>query len=140
MFYKGWIYIGDMGVWDENEFVTIVGRKNDMIVSSGENIHPVQIEEILNQHPKVQQSVVVGVPDELRGESVVAYIVREDESLTAKELNKYCSEHNMLATYKKPRFYRFIDELPYTATGKKRHFIVRAMALEDQKNGLFERH
>jgi len=140
VFYKGWIYIGDMGVWDENEFVTIVGRKNDMIVSSGENIHPVQVEEILNQHPKVQQSVVVGVPDELRGESVVAYIVREDESLTAKELNKYCSEHNMLATYKKPRFYRFIDELPYTATGKKRHFIVRAMALEDQKNGLFERH
>ncbi|WP_256252989.1 class I adenylate-forming enzyme family protein [Paenibacillus sp. UNC496MF] len=139
VFYKGWIYIGDMGTWDENEFVTVVGRKNDMILSSGENIHPVQVEEILNQHPKVQEAVVVGVPDELRGESVVAYVIKSDPSLTAKELGKYCSEHLMLATYKRPRFYRFIDELPYTATGKKKHFEVRAMAVEDQKQGLFER-
>ncbi|EOS53275.1 class I adenylate-forming enzyme family protein [Paenibacillus barengoltzii] len=140
VFYKGWIYIGDMGTWDENEFVTIAGRKNDMIVSSGENIHPVQIEDVLNQHPKVKETVVVGVPDELRGESVVAYVIKNDESLTAKELHKYCSEHPMLAAYKRPRFYRFIDELPYTATGKKRHFIVRNMALEDQKEGRLERH
>ncbi|GGA33774.1 class I adenylate-forming enzyme family protein [Paenibacillus physcomitrellae] len=139
VFYKGWIYIGDMGTWDENEFVTVVGRKNDMIVSSGENIHPVQIEEILNQHPGVKESVVVGVPDELRGEAVVAYIIKEDPELTAKELNKHCSNHPMLAAYKKPRFYRFIDELPYTATGKKKHFVVRALAVEDQKNGLLER-
>ena len=139
VFYKGWIYIGDMGTWDENEFVTVVGRKNDMILSSGENIHPVQVEEILNQHPKVKEAVVVGVPDELRGESAVAYIIRSDPSLTAKELGKYCSEHLMLANYKRPRFYHFIDELPYTATGKKKHFEVRAMAIEDQKQGLFER-
>ena len=139
VFYKGWVYIGDMGTWDENEFVTIAGRKNDMIVSSGENIHPVQIEEILNQHPKVSESVVVGVPDELRGEAVVAYIVKADPSLTAKELQHYCSNHTMLADYKRPRFYRFVDELPYTATGKKKHFVVRQMALEDQKKGLFER-
>ncbi|MGN7168803.1 class I adenylate-forming enzyme family protein [Paenibacillus cellulositrophicus] len=139
VFYKGWVYIGDMGTWDENEFVTVVGRKNDMIVSSGENIHPVQIEEILNQHPKVKESVVVGAPDELRGESIVAYVIKEDPELTAKELNKYCSDHPMLANYKKPRFYRFIDELPYTATGKKKHFVVKQMAVEDQKNGLFER-
>ncbi|ANS77347.1 AMP-dependent synthetase [Paenibacillus yonginensis] len=139
VFYKGWIYIGDMGTWDENEFVTVVGRKNDMIVSSGENIHPIQIEEILNQHPGVKESVVVGVPDELRGEAVVAYIIKDDPELTAKELNKYCSNHPMLAAYKKPRFYRFIDELPYTATGKKKHFVVRALAVEDQKNGLLER-
>jgi len=139
VFYKGWVYIGDMGTWDENEFVTVVGRKNDMIVSSGENIHPVQVEDILNQHPKVKESVVVGVPDELRGESVVAYVVKAEPELTARELNKYCSEHPMLASYKRPRFYRFVDELPYTATGKKRHFLVRAMALEDQKQGRFER-
>ncbi|WP_238996564.1 class I adenylate-forming enzyme family protein [Paenibacillus pinistramenti] len=139
VFYKGWIYIGDMGTWDEQEFVTVVGRKNDMIVSSGENIHPVQIEEILNQHPGVKESVVVGVPDELRGEAVTAYIVKADPALTARELNKYCSNHPMLAAYKKPRYYRFIDELPYTATGKKKHFVVKAMAAEDQKNGLLER-
>jgi len=139
VFYKGWIYIGDMGTWDENEFVTVVGRKNDMIESSAENIHPVQIEEILNEHPKVKESVVVGVPDELRGESVVAYVIKADETLTAAELQKYCSNHPLLANYKRPRFYRFIDELPYTATGKKRHFKVREMAVEDQKQGLFER-
>ncbi|MDB5085421.1 MAG: AMP-dependent synthetase and ligase [Bacilli bacterium] len=139
VFYKGWIYIGDMGTWDENEFVTIVGRKNDMIVSSGENIHPVQVEEILNQHPKVKESVVVGVSDALRGEAIVAYVIKADSSLTAKELSKYCSGHPMLANYKRPRFYRFIDELPYTATGKKKHFEVKEMAIEDQKQGLFER-
>lgn len=139
VFYKGWIYIGDMATWDENEFVTIVGRKDDMIVSAGENIHPVQVEEILNMHPKVEESLVVGVPDELRGESVVAYIVKQDDSLTAEELDQYCTEHPMLASYKKPRFYRFIDELPYTATGKKRHFIIREQARKDQKEGLFER-
>ncbi|MCL6454928.1 MAG: AMP-binding protein [Alicyclobacillus sp.] len=139
VFYKGWIYIGDLGTWDEREFVTIASRKNDMIVSSAENIYPVQVEEVLNEHPKVKESVVVGVPDELRGQAVVAYIVKADESLTAAELNKFCSNHPMLADYKRPRFYRFIDELPFTATGKKRHFIVRQMALEDQKAGRFER-
>ncbi|KQL53035.1 AMP-dependent synthetase [Heyndrickxia shackletonii] len=139
VFYKGWLYIGDMATWDENEFITIVGRKNDMIVSSGENIHPVQVEEILSEHPKVQEAVVVGVPDELRGESVVAYIIKADPSLTADELNKYCTEHPMLADYKRPRFYRFIDELPYTATGKKKHFEVRSLAIEDQKQGNLER-
>lgn len=139
VFYKGWIYIGDMGTWDEEGYVTVVGRKNDMIVSSGENIHPVQVEEVLNQHPKVQESVVVGVPDELRGEAVVAYVIKADESLTAAELQKYCSESPLLANYKKPRFYRFVNELPYTATGKKRHFQVREMAEKEAKEGVFER-
>lgn len=139
VFYKGWIYIGDMGTWDENGFVTVSGRKSEMIVSSGENIHPVQVEEILEQHPKVKDSVVVGVPDPLRGESVAAYIVKKDPTLTAKELNQYCSNHPMLAAYKKPRFYRFVDELPYTATGKKKHYEVKAMAVEDQRRGLLER-
>src|SRR5699024_6700263 len=122
-FYKGWIYIGDLATWDEDEFITIVGRKDDMIVSAGENIHPVEVEEVLDRHPKVEESLVVGIPDELRGESVVAYIVKQDPSLTAEELEKYCSEHSMLASYKKPRYYRFIEELPYTATGKKKHFM-----------------
>ncbi|MGV3488406.1 MAG: class I adenylate-forming enzyme family protein [Tuberibacillus sp.] len=140
VFYKGWIYIGDMGTWDENEFVTVVGRKDDMIVSSGENIHPVQVEEILNQHPGVEESVVVGVPDELRGESVVAYIIKNDPSLTARDLHKYCTDHPMLADYKQPRFYRFIDELPYTATGKKKHYMMREQAIKDKELGLLERH
>lgn len=139
VFQNGWLYIGDLATWDENEFLTIVGRKDDMIVSAGENIHPVQVEEVLNQHPKVEESVLVGVPDDLRGEATVAYIIKTDSSLTAEELNQYCTEHSMLADYKKPRYYRFIDELPYTATGKKKHFEVRKMALNDQKQGKFEK-
>ena len=100
VFYKGWIYIGDMATWDENEYITIVGRKDDMIVSSGENIHPIQIEEILNLHPGVEESVVVGVADKLRGESVVAYIIKKDPALTAKDLDKYCTNHPMLSDYR----------------------------------------
>lgn len=139
VFYKGWIYIGDLGIWDENEFVTIVGRKNDMIVSSGENIHPVQIEEILNEQPKVQESAVVSVPDELRGEAMVAYIIKDDPSLTAKELTAFCNKHPMLAQYKRPRFYRFVKELPYTTTGKKTHFKLKEQAVLDLASGLLER-
>ncbi len=139
VYYKGYMYTGDLATWDENHFVTIVGRKDDMIVSSGENIHPVQIEEIMNEHPKVKECVVTSVPDDLRGQSVVAYVIKADESLTVKELISYCANHPMLAAYKRPRFYRFIDELPYTATGKKMHFKVKQMALEDQAKGLLER-
>jgi len=139
VFYKGWIYIGDMGTWDENEFITVVGRKDDMIVSSGENIHPIQVEEVLNLHPKVEESIVVGVPDTSRGEAVVAYIVTQDSELTAKELHEYCTDHPMLANYKRPRFYCFVEELPYTATGKKKHYIMKEQAIQDQKLGLFKR-
>jgi len=70
VFYKGWLYTGDMATWDENEFVTIVGRKNDMIVASGENIHPVQVEEILSENPKVQEAVVVPYPLNIFGVNV----------------------------------------------------------------------
>ncbi|HKJ33597.1 MAG TPA: AMP-binding protein [Balneolales bacterium] len=140
VFYKGWIYIGDLGVWDENEYVTVVGRKDDMIISAGENIHPVQVEEVLNEYTGVNETVVVGVPDETRGEAVVAYILTEDgASVTAKDLAKHCRDHERLSSYKKPRFYRFIDEIPYTATGKKVHYKVREMAIKDQKKGLLKR-
>jgi len=138
-FYKGWMYTGDLGVWDGGAFVTVVGRKDDMIISAGENIHPVQVEEVLNQHPKVRDSIVTAVPDPLRGQAVVAYVLKADPSLTARELGAHCTDHPMLAHYKRPRFCRFVDALPYTATGKKMHFKVREMAVEDQAKGLLER-
>jgi acyl-CoA synthetase (AMP-forming)/AMP-acid ligase II len=138
-FYKGYMYTGDLGVWDLDSFVTIVGRKDDMIISAGENIHPVQVEEILNQHPKVRESIVTAVPDKLRGQAVVAYVIKADPSLTTKELAAHCTDHPMLANYKRPRFCRFVEELPFTATGKKMHYKVKQMAIEDQKKGLLER-
>lgn len=138
-FYKGFMYTGDLGTWDENQFITVVGRKDDMIVSAGENIYPSQVEEILNQHPKVEESAVVGVRDQLREQAVTAYIVPSDDSLTASELGNYCLEHSMLSAYKAPRFYRFVDELPHTATGKLMHYKVTEMAAEDLSEKRLER-
>lgn len=124
-FYKGFLYTGDVGTWDENEFVTVCGRKDDMIVSAGENIYPTQIEAVLNEHPKVAESAVVGVPDKLRGQAVAAYVVPSDDSLTEEELKSYCTQHPMLSSYKWPRVYHIVSALPHTATGKLMHYKLR---------------
>ncbi|NED79995.1 long-chain fatty acid--CoA ligase, partial [Streptomyces sp. SID11233] len=76
-FRQGWLYIGDLATWDEEEYVTIVGRRDDMILSGGENVHPVQVEEVLNEHPGVADAAVVGAPDPEWGQLVTAYVVRK---------------------------------------------------------------
>ena len=138
-FYKGWLYIGDLGTWNEAEFVSIVGRKDDMIISGGENIQPVQVEEAINECPQVQENVVVGMPHEKWGEVVVAYVVKRDPSLTASQLDEFCRDHPMLARYKRPKYYRFVEQLPLTATGKKIHYKVKQQATEDADQGLLEK-
>ena len=142
-FRDGWLYIGDLATWDEQEYVTIVGRKDDMVISGGENVHPVQVEEVLNGHPGVADAAVVGLPDERWGELVVAYVVRDGaaggEPVSAAELERHCRDHPMLAPYKRPRAYRFLDALPLTATGKKLHYRLREQAPADAAAGLFER-
>lgn len=135
-FYKGWIYTGDIGTWDEKQFITVAGRKDDMIISKGENIYPARIEEVLNCHPKVYECIVTGVPDSTRGESVAAYVIPEDDSLTVAELAEYCSQSPNISKYQAPRYYRFVTELPHTATGKKQHFIIKKQAEQDLKDGL----
>ena len=137
-FYKGWLYTGDLGTWDSKQFVTVSGRKDDMIISGGENIYPPIIEEALNMHPKVAQSAVTGVPDAVRGEAVVAYIVPEDDSLTINELVDFCIDSDMLSGYKRPRYYRFVKELPMTATGKLQHYVVKEMAANDLELGFLK--
>ncbi len=138
-FYKGWMYTGDIGTWDEKQFITIAGRKDDMIISKGENIYPARIEEVINLHPKVSECIVTGVPDSTRGESLAAYVIKADDSLTVQELLEYCSESPNLSKYQVPRYYRFVTELPHTATGKKQHFVIKKQAREDLKNGLLMR-
>ncbi|HEX7658620.1 MAG TPA: AMP-binding protein [Pseudonocardiaceae bacterium] len=137
-FHKGWLYIGDLATWDADEYVTIIGRKDDMIITGGENVHPVQVEEALNEHPKIADSLVVGIPDDTWGQRIVAYIVPADDTLTAEECDKHCRAHPMLAPYKRPRGYRFVKELPVTATGKKMHYRGRDEAIADDAHGLFE--
>lgn len=138
-YYKGFLYTGDLGTWDEKEFVTVAGRKDDMIISSGENIYPPQIEEVLNMHPKVQESIVSSIPDKTRGEVLVAYIIPEDDSLTVNEMMDYCADHPNLSKYKCPRYYRFVEELPHTATGKKQHYKIKEQAKKDFEEGLLLR-
>jgi len=140
-FRDGWFHTGDLATWYAEGFVTIVGRGDDMLISGGENVHPVQVEEVLNEHPGVADSCVVGLPDERWGELIVAYVVpaADAEGLTVASLDAHCREHPMLADYKRPRAYRLVDSLPMTATGKKMHFRVRESAIADESAGLLER-
>ncbi|MDE3134743.1 MAG: AMP-binding protein [Acidobacteriota bacterium] len=147
-FRDGWLYIGDLATWDADGYVTIVGRKDDMIISGGENVHPTQVEAVLNEHPGVSDSVVVGVPDERWGELVVAYVVpvggvpldaTADRAVDAAALERHTQAHPMLADYKRPRAYRFVKEIPLTTTGKKLHYKVREQARKDAAAGLLKR-
>jgi acyl-coenzyme A synthetase/AMP-(fatty) acid ligase len=138
-FRDGWVFTGDLATWDSLGYVTIVGRKDDMIISGGENVHPVQVEEVLNEHPLVRESIVVGVPDTRWGEVVVAYVVAAEEGLTAAECDKHCRAHPMLANFKRPRGYKFVASLPRTATGKLMHYKLREEARSGTGLDEFER-
>ena len=138
-FYKGWMYTADLGTWTENRYITINGRKDDMIVCAAENIYPTQIEEVLNGCPKVADSMVTAVADRVRGESVVAYVVPCDPSLTVEELVEFCQNSPLLSFYKRPRYYRIVDAIPRTATGKKQHYVMKQQAARDLENGLLQR-
>lgn len=138
-FYKGWLYIGDLATWDAEEYVTIAGRKDDMLISGGENIQPVQVEAALAEHPDVADCLVVGLPDEKWGQIVVAYVVARRPSLAAKDIDAFCKQHPMLAAFKRPRYYRLVDTLPMTATGKKVHYKARAQVKQDFAAGLLEK-
>ena len=137
-FRDGWLYIGDLATWDEHGYVTIVGRKDDMIISGGENVHPAQVEAVLEEHPQIAEAVVVGLPDERWGELVVAYVVSMDPGLDAATCDAYALGNPMLADFKRPRAYRFVEQIPRTATGKKLHYRIREQAREDAAAGRLE--
>ena len=138
-FHNGFFYTGDLAVWDKDSYVTIVTRKDDMIVSSGENIYPAQVENVLMEHPDVAEACVVGLPDKLRDQVTVAYVVSKNSSLTVKDLVHFVNNHQMLAAYKRPKFYRICDSLPHTPTGKLQRAVVREQALQDFAMGLLHR-
>ena len=138
-FHDGFFYTGDLAVWDKDSYVTIVTRKDDMIVSSGENIYPAQVESVLMEHPDVVEACVVGLPDKLRDQVTVAYVVPKDSNLTVKDLIHFVNNHQMLAAYKRPKFYRICDSLPHTPTGKLQRAVVREQVLQDFEMGLLHR-
>ncbi len=113
----GWLYTGDIAIQDDDDFLYIVDRKKDMIISGGFNIYPREVDEALFQHPKIEFAVAVGIPDDYRGETVKAFIVlKKGEKATEKEIITFCKEK--LAPYKVPRFVEFRESLPQSSVGK----------------------
>lgn len=112
----GWLCTGDIGIMEDDGFVRIVDRKKDMILVSGFNVYPNEIEEVVAAHPKVLEAAAVGIADEKSGEVVKIFVVKKDASLTESELIAYCKE-NMTA-YKVPKHIEFRKDLPKTNVGK----------------------
>jgi len=112
----GWLHTGDIAVMTEEGYFKIVDRKKDMILVSGFNVYPNEIEDVIALHPKVLEVAAVGVPDEKSGEAVSIFVVKNDPSLTREELVEFGREH--LTGYKRPRYVEFMDELPKSNVGK----------------------
>lgn len=131
---EGWLYTGDIARMDEDGYFYIVDRKKDLIIASGYNIVPREVEEVLFMHPAVQEAVVAGVPHPRRGETVKAYVVlKEGQSATAEEIIEFCRKN--LAPYKVPTEVEFRSELPKSLVGK----FLRRILVEEEKKKLAER-
>ena len=128
----GWMWTGDIACWDEERYVFIVDRAKDMIISGGENIYSVQVEEAIAKHPSVLECAVIGVPDETWGESVKAFVVLKPE-MSATEDDIISVAKANLASYQKPRSVEFVSELPKAPTGKILKRVLRVPYWEEQK-------
>jgi long-chain acyl-CoA synthetase len=128
----GWFYTGDIGYMDDQGYLYIVDRKKDMIIASGFNVYPRDIDEVLYAHPKIKEACAVGIPDPYRGETIKAFIVpREGETLTAEEVIVFCREK--LAAYKVPKQVEFMEDLPKSTIGKVLRRKLREMEMEKTK-------
>ncbi|WIV17581.1 long-chain fatty acid--CoA ligase [Paenibacillus polygoni] len=125
---NGWLFTGDMATMDEEGYFSIIDRKKDMIIASGFNIYPREIEEVLYEHPAVKEAVVIGIKDAYRGETVKAYIVLKDgKAPDPKDIERFC--RSQLAAYKVPKHYVFRESLPKTLVGK----VLRRKLLEEEE-------
>jgi long-chain acyl-CoA synthetase len=112
----GFFKSGDVGIMDERGYIRIVDRKKDMILVSGFNVYPNEIEQVLTTHPGVVECAAIGVPDDKSGEAVKVFVVRKDPALTVEQLLEFCKEN--FTGYKKPKYVEFRDELPKSNVGK----------------------
>ena len=113
----GWLFTGDIGSIDEDGYLFLIDRKKDLIITSGYNVYPKEVENVLYNHPDIEEAAVIGQPDAARGEWVKAVIVlKKGATLTADMVKEFCASR--LAGYKTPRLVEFVDDLPRTASGK----------------------
>jgi long-chain acyl-CoA synthetase len=129
---EGWLYTGDIATVDEEGYFYIVDRKKDMIISGGYNVYPRDIDEVLYEHPKVQEACAIGIPHPTRGEAIKVFVVlKEGQTATVEELMEYCKEK--LATYKLPAEIELRSELPKTNVGKILRKALRAEEKQKRK-------
>ncbi|BFZ24452.1 hypothetical protein BsWGS_27491 [Bradybaena similaris] len=125
----GWYHTGDLAVISADGYCSIVGRIKDMLIRGGENIYPLEIEQVLYKHPSVKDVQVIGVPDERLGEQVCAWIVvKPGMSLTETEVREFCS--GKMARFKIPKYILFVDSFPTTVTGKIQKFAMREESIK----------
>ena len=113
----GFFKSGDIGIMDERGYIRIVDRKKDMILVSGFNVYPNEIEQVITTHPGVVECAAIGVPDERSGEAVKVFVVRKDPALTVEQLMEFCKEN--FTGYKKPKYSEFGDDLPGRQLGAR---------------------
>ncbi|WP_071461209.1 AMP-binding protein [Bacillus massilinigeriensis] len=124
---EGWLHTGDLAIMDEVGYCRITGRLKDMIIRGGENIYPREIEEFLYTHPKIQDVQVIGIPDKVYGEEVMAWVIlKEGMSAEEKEIQEYCN--GKISRYKIPKYISFVKQFPMTASGKIQKFKLREQA------------
>jgi acyl-CoA synthetase (AMP-forming)/AMP-acid ligase II len=128
-----WFHTGDGGSFEDG-YLTIADRKKDVIISGGENVTSIEVEDALSSHPAVREAAVIGIPDEKWGELVTALVVTDGSEVTSEELIKHCRSY--LAGYKCPKRVEFLDELPRTATGKIQKFKLREPFWKGQARGV----
>ncbi len=121
---NGWLYTGDLARMDADGFFYLVDRKDDLIISGGFNVYPSDVERVLGRHPQIKDTAVIGVPDRIRGESILAFVVTEDDARPDKmELLAYCREH--LASFKVPKAVIYVDRIPKSPVGKPLRKLLR---------------
>jgi len=127
-----WMHTGDLATLDDDGYVNIVGRIKDMVLRGGENIFPREVEEFLYTIPGLSDVQVIGVPDEKYGEELMAWVkLRPGAALTAEDIRAYC--RGKIASYKIPKYYKFVDGFPMTVSGKIQKFKMREMAIQELK-------
>lgn len=127
----GWLKTGDIATMDKDGFFKIVDRKKNMILVSGFNVYPNELEDVIAKHPKVLEVAAIGVPDAKTGEAIKIFVVKRDESLTQEELAEYCKQQ--FTGYKVPKYYEFRSELPKTNVGKILHRQLKEEEMAKQK-------